>query len=46
MGGYGVLDTPEVIVEEATKAAPAKVEPAPTPKPKTKKKRKSFFDKD
>jgi len=42
-GGYGILDTPEVI-EEATKAAPAKVKPASTPKPK--KKRKSFFDKE
>ena len=42
-GGYGILDTPEVI-EEAPKVAPVKVEPEPTPKPK--KKRKSFFDKD
>ena len=39
-GGYGILDTPEV-VEETPKVAPR---PASTPKPK--KKRKSFFDKE
>jgi hypothetical protein len=42
-GGYGILDTPEVI-EEAPKAAPIETDPVVTPKPK--KKRKSFFDKD